>query len=50
MNGRRSLLRILALAPVATLARAQGKPYRVAYVTTERKDAPSPTWTRFARA
>jgi len=38
---RRALLRMLAVAPGATLARAQGKPYRVAYVTTERKDAPS---------
>lgn len=47
MNGRRSLLRMLALAPVAALARAQGKPYRLAYVTTERKDTPSPNLDAF---
>jgi putative ABC transport system substrate-binding protein len=32
---------MLLATPVASLARAQGKPYRVAYMTTERKDAPS---------
>ncbi|MFO1313690.1 MAG: ABC transporter substrate-binding protein [Burkholderiales bacterium] len=47
MTDRRRFLLLLPLAALAGRVRAQPRPYRVAYVTTERKGVPSANVTAF---